>query len=123
LWGAYHFATGGDGVAQAEHFLQVVGNFDNTLLVLDFEQNPSGSSMSLDDARNFVTHVNAGNRQVSGFVFRVLYQRAARQQQRSPSRSVLVLVAQYGPTAVVPVNWTTWTMWQYTDGAVVRNRT
>ena len=58
LWGAYHFATGGDGVAQAEHFLDVVGSFDNTLLVLDFEQNPSGSSMSLEDARNFVSHVN-----------------------------------------------------------------
>jgi lysozyme len=25
LWGAYHFATGGDGVAQAQHFLDVVG--------------------------------------------------------------------------------------------------
>ena len=53
LWGAYHFATGGDGVDQARHFLDVVGSFDNTLLVLDFEQNPSGSSMSLEDAQEF----------------------------------------------------------------------
>ena len=49
LWGAYHFATGGDGVEQAQHFLDVVGSVNNTLLVLDFEQNPSGSSMSLED--------------------------------------------------------------------------
>ena len=27
LWGAYHFATGGDGVEQAQHFLDTVGNF------------------------------------------------------------------------------------------------
>src|SRR5260370_25747389 len=27
-------------------------------------------------------------------------------------------LSQYGPTAVVPANWPTWTMWQYTDGAV-----
>jgi lysozyme len=26
-------------------------------------------------------------------------------------------LAQYGPTPVVPANWETWTMWQYTDGA------
>jgi lysozyme len=26
-------------------------------------------------------------------------------------------LAQYGPVAVVPPNWPTWTMWQYTDGA------
>ncbi len=26
-------------------------------------------------------------------------------------------LSQYGPTAVIPANWPTWTMWQYTDGA------
>jgi len=25
-------------------------------------------------------------------------------------------LAQYGPTPVVPSNWTKWTLWQYTDG-------
>jgi lysozyme len=27
-------------------------------------------------------------------------------------------LAQYGPTAVVPPNWASWTMWQYTDGGL-----
>src|SRR5262244_3478624 len=27
-------------------------------------------------------------------------------------------LAQYGPTPVVPRNWKTWTIWQYTDGAL-----
>ena len=57
MFGAYHFATGSDGLKQAQHFLQVVGSFDNTLLVLDFEPNPTGPSMTLEEARAFVTHV------------------------------------------------------------------
>src|SRR5258708_246933 len=59
LWGAYHFGTGGDGVAQADHFLDTVDPDDETLLVLDFEGNPQGPSMGLEEARAFVTHVQA----------------------------------------------------------------
>src|SRR5229473_2401817 len=57
LWGAYHFGTGSDGVQQAEHFLNVVQPADDTLLVLDFEANQQGPSMTLEEARAFVTHV------------------------------------------------------------------
>ena len=118
LWGAYHFATGGDGVAQAEHFLQVVGSFDNTLLVLDFEQNPSGTSMSLEDARNFVTHVNEVTGRFPG-LYSGSYIKELLGSTKDPILSQCWFwLAQYGPTAVVPANWTTWTMWQYTDGAV-----
>ena len=118
LWGAYHFASGGDGVEQAQHFLDTVGTFQNTLLVLDFEPNPSGPSMALEDARAFVTHVN----QVTGR-FPGLYSGSyIKELLGSGSDPVLaqcwLWLAQYGPTAVVPANWPTWTMWQYTDGAV-----
>ncbi len=41
-WGAYHFGIGGDGVAQAEHFLSIVNPCDQDLLVLDCEANPHG---------------------------------------------------------------------------------
>src|SRR5215212_6061446 len=58
LWGAYHFGTGSDGIKQAEHFLNIVQPDDDTLLVLDFEANPTGPSMTLEEARAFVTHVN-----------------------------------------------------------------
>jgi len=118
LWGAYHFATGGDGVAQATHFLDVVGTFDNTLLVLDLEQNPAGPSMSLQDARAFVTQVN----QVTGR-FPGLYSGSYIKQLLGSGKDPILAqcwlwLAQYGPNAVVPANWPTWTMWQYTDGAV-----
>src|SRR5262249_3660704 len=58
LWGAYHFGSGSDGLMQAQHFLDVVGNDPGTLLVLDFEPNPTGPSMDLEEARAFVTHIN-----------------------------------------------------------------
>ena len=37
LWGAYHFGDGSDGVHQAVHFLDTVGDTKDTLLALDFE--------------------------------------------------------------------------------------
>ena len=67
LWGAYHFGTGSDGLKQAQHFLDVVGNDPGTLLVLDFEPNPTGPSMDLEEARAFVTHINEERRRFPGF--------------------------------------------------------
>src|SRR5712691_9970805 len=57
LWGAYHFGEGGDGSKQADHFLKVVDPDDQTLLVLDYEPNRQGPTMTLNQARDFITHV------------------------------------------------------------------
>ena len=56
-WGAYHFGVGGDGIAQAAHFLASVQPGPDTLLVLDFEANPQGPSMTLEEARAFARTV------------------------------------------------------------------
>jgi lysozyme len=118
LWGAYHFATGSDGVKQAQNFLSVVGDPDKVLLVLDFEPNPTGPSMTLDEARAFVTHV----RQETGRFPGLYSGHFIKQLLGSHTDPVLAQcwfwLAQYGPTPVVPPNWNTWTMWQYTDGAI-----
>jgi lysozyme len=118
LWGAYHFGTGSDGVEQAQHFLDVVGLDPQTLLVLDFEANSQGPSMNLEEARGFVTHV----KQVTGRWPMLYSGYYIKQLLGSTSDPVLgnckFWLAQYGPTAVVPANWDTWTLWQYTDGAV-----
>ena len=118
LWGAYHFGTGSDGLKQAEHFLDVVGDDPKILLVLDLEPNPTGPSMSLEEARAFVTHVNAKTGRFPG-----LYSgHYIKQLLGTHSDPILAQcwfwLAQYGPTPVVPPNWPTWTMWQYTDGAL-----
>ncbi|MGH8510979.1 MAG: glycoside hydrolase family 25 protein [Gammaproteobacteria bacterium] len=116
-FGAYHFGTGSDGLIQAEHFLDTVGDSSKTLLVLDLEADPRGPDMSLEEARAFVTHVNAMTGRFPG-----LYSGHYIKEKLGTSFDpVLKLcwfwLAQYGPTPVVPPNWKTWTMWQYTDGA------
>ena len=117
LWGAYHFGTGADGVEQADFFLQKVQPGPEDLLVLDFEANPQGPSMTLDEARAFVTHVHSVTGRSPG-----LYAGAYLKQLLGVSHDPVLAncwfwLAQYGPTAVVPPNWKTWTLWQYTDGA------
>ena len=117
LWGAYHFATGDDAVAQAQHFLEIVGTFENTLLVLDLEANPTGSSMSLNNARAFVTQVNEVTGRFPG-LYSGSYIKEMLGSNKDPVLARCWLwLAQYGPNAVVPPNWPAWTMWQYTDGA------
>ena len=118
LWGAYHFGTGSDGTRQAQAFLTKVGNPEGVLLVLDLEDNPTGPSMSLEEARAFVTHVKDATGRWPG-----LYSgHYIKQLLGTGSDPVLAncwfWLAQYGPTPVVPPNWATWTLWQYTDGSI-----
>ncbi|HYL10881.1 MAG TPA: glycoside hydrolase family 25 protein [Candidatus Acidoferrales bacterium] len=118
LWGAYHFGTGSDGVQQAQHFLDVVQPDDQTLLVLDFEANPQGPSMTLEEARAFVTHVNEATGRWPGFYSGHYIKELLGTNSDPVLSNCWFWLSQYGPTAVVPANWKTWTMWQYTDGAV-----
>ena len=118
LWGAYHFGIGGDPVAQATHFLATAKPDGNTLLVLDLESNPDGSSMSMDEAGQFVSKVQ----QKTG-IWPGLYGGSyVREQMGEHADTALgqcwFWLAEYGPTAHVPANWKDWTLWQYTDGHV-----
>ncbi len=118
LWGAYHFGTGGDGVQQAAHFLDTVAPSAGDLLVLDFEANHQGPSMSLEEARAFVTHVREATGRWPGIYSGHYIKELLGSQVDTVLANCWFWLAQYGPTAVVPVGWSTWTMWQYTDGAV-----
>ena len=118
LFGAYHFGTGSDGIKQAQNFLAAVQPDANTLLVLDFEANPQGPSMTLVEARAFVTHVNAVTGRFPGLYAGHFLKELLGTQTDSVLANCWFWLAQYGPTPVVPPNWATWTMWQYTDGAL-----
>lgn len=118
LWGAYHFGTGSDGVDQAEHFLNFVSPDDQTLLVLDFEANAQGPSMTLEEARAFVTHVHDVTGRWPGLYSGHYVKELLGTNTDPVLANCWFWLSQYGPTAVVPVNWPAWTMWQYTDGAV-----
>ena len=117
LWGAYHFGTGSDGVQQAEFFLESVSPDGQTLLVLDFEANPQGPSMTLEEARAFVTHVQGVTGRWPGLYSGHYVKELLGASEDPVLANCWFWLAQYGPTPVVPANWQTWTMWQYTDGA------
>jgi lysozyme len=118
LWGAYHFATGSNGVQQAINFLSVVNDIESTLLVLDFEPNPTGPSMSLEEARAFTTHLFEQTGRWPGFYSGHYIKQLLGTGHDPVLAKSWFWLAQYGPTAVVPANWPTWTLWQYTDGAI-----
>jgi lysozyme len=118
LWGAYHFGTGSDGLKQAEHFLDVVGDFKDTLLVLDFEPNLAGPTMTLEEARAFVTHVREQTGRFPGFYSGHLIKELLGSGSDPILSQCWLWLAQFGPTPVVPPNWKTYTLWQYTDGAI-----
>jgi lysozyme len=116
-FGSYHFGDGSDGAGQARHFLQTVGPRPGELLALDLEGNPAGPSMTLEEARAFVTAVNdAVGRWPALYSGHTLKGMLGGRPDPVLANCPLWL-AQYGPAAVLPCGWTSWTLWQWTDGA------
>lgn len=120
LVGAYHFGTAGDAIAQAEYFLSKAG--DKTLLVLDFEGNPQGHDMSLEEAEHFVHHI----KQITGhypglYSGHTIKEALSKAGITNPNQTELshcwLWIAQYSKAPLVPKVWSKWTLWQYTDGA------
>jgi len=118
MWGAYHFATGSDAIAQADHFLDVVAPDDQTLIVLDFEENTQGASMTLDGARAFVNRINDKVGRFPGLYGGAYLKQLLGKTIDPVLAQCWLWLSQFGPTPVVPANWQTFTMWQYTDGKV-----
>jgi lysozyme len=54
LWGAYHFGTAADVEAQVDHFLSTADADEDVLIALDFEEDPNGPDMTIEQARDFV---------------------------------------------------------------------
>jgi lysozyme len=115
LRGAYHFGEGASGIVQADFFLTTVNPDATSLVALDFERNPNGESMSLQEAIDFVTHIHDKLGR-----WPVLYggsnlKAALNNQPNAVLSQCPLWLAQYGPTAVLPVGWTSWTLWQFSD--------
>lgn len=119
LWGAYHFGTQADGAAQADFFLSKANADDQTLLVLDYEPN-GNSTMTLDQARAFVSRINEVTGRSPGLYSGSLIKQQLGGKPADPVLSQCFLwIAQYGPAPTnIPATWPAWTMWQYTDGNV-----
>jgi len=127
LWGAYSFNTGEPVDAQVDTFVSHAEPDDNTLIALDFEDNPS-SQMTLAQARHFLELIEmrlgrravlySGNR-VKDLLFDV-------DEFFGDHR---LWLAQYGQVAKVQMSWKKQWLWQYseqgklpgTDGAIDLN--
>jgi len=119
LWGAYHFGTCADGTEQARFFLEKTEPDASVLVALDCETNPSGPSMTLPQARDFVTYIQSVTGRWPG-LYGGDYLKQLLDGAKDPVLAQCWLwLAQYGSSAVVPPNWNDLTLWQYTDAAEV----
>jgi len=125
LWGAYHFGTGDEeGSAQANFFLETVKPDEHTLCCIDFEPNPSGTTMSLDHLFGSIETVQAATGRPpvvyggNSLLFKLIG------TDTHPTLAACPLwVAEY-TSAAQPSNipaqvWSTWTLWQYTESGTV----
>lgn len=113
--GAYHFGVGGNGLLQADHFLELVNPERGDLLALDLEQNPQGSSMTLDDASDFVKRIKekTGKYPIiySGHTIKELI-------TSNPEKAAEIIkcplwIASYSSNdPILPSSWNKWTFWQ-----------
>lgn len=114
LWGAYSFNTGERVDAQVKQFLSHAEPDANTLVCLDFEDNPA-SNMSIAQADQWVSEVASqlGRRPV-------LYS-GNRVKDLLGSHIDLNLggcrlwLAQYGPRAILQPSWHKYWLWQYSE--------
>jgi lysozyme len=118
LWGSYHFGTGSEVNIQVEHYLSTVKPTDRELVCLDFEPNPNGTTMTLNQAREFVTLI----RERLGR-YPVLYggywlKESLNNKPDDLLSKCPLWLSQYGSKPVLPAGWKKYALWQYTDGEV-----
>lgn len=112
LWGAYHFGTNSNGVLQANHFLNTVGNTSKTILVLDVEYNKN-NIMTQNQIKHFIETVQ--NKTKNTIMIYGSYNILTKYS--SPFLTKIPLwIAFYGWPLKVPSGWDKWVLWQYTNG-------
>lgn len=115
LVGAYHYASGGDPVKEADFFLGVVGSrVGNCVLALDWEHNAGGgenpvfnTSKEVEWCRKFAERVHAKTG-----VWPLFYTSASvtRRRDWSPvAKNCPLWLAQYGSTAITGYQTQPWT--------------
>jgi lysozyme len=116
-WGAYHFGIAGDGVTQAQHFLNTVQPAIGELLVLDFESTRHNNNMTLDDAQRFVSHIHQETGIWPGLYSNPYFLQKMLNTTSDPIfKNCWLWVAEYGPAPSLQNTWSQWELWQYTDG-------
>jgi lysozyme len=119
LWGAYHFADGSDVKGQIANFMRFACPDPDELFVLDWEDNPNSTKMNVEQAKEWIETVEEqldrpgecviyGGNTLKEMIHGVDPFFAARR----------LWLCQYGSTPTLPESWTSYWLWQYTDGQV-----
>jgi lysozyme len=114
-FGAYHFGTGDSPVAQVGHFLTVAEGVN--MLALDFEQNttPGETSMSLNEAIGFLSSLALAEPDAKVILYTGGYLKNMKVSVLKLGQYPLWL-AEYGPVPHLPMGFTNWKIWQFSDG-------
>jgi lysozyme len=126
LFGRYHFGEGEDVPGQVTNFLQ--GWTPDEALALDYEANvrydatgnlvPAGPSMSLSEAEEFVAEVFTRTGVLPAiYSGATLKEALAARQGSSPLLKCRLWLAQLGPSAKLPLGFTSYWCWQFTANA------
>lgn len=112
LWGAYHLGTDSNGVLQANHFLNTVGNMSKTLLVLDVEYYQN-KIMTVNQVTDFIKTVQ--NKTKSTVMIYGSYSTLIKYSTQFLIK-IPLWISFYNSPLKVPLGWEKWVLWQYTNG-------
>lgn len=117
-WGAYHFANGENVKGQVDNFLNFASPDPNELFCLDWEDNPSGTKMSLSQAKEWISQVETVlGRPGECVIYGGNTIKEALGNKADPFfGSRRLWLCQYSSTPVIQVSWKTYWLWQFTDG-------
>ena len=120
LWGAYHFNTGEDVETQVDWFIKSADPDEQTLMVLDFEDNPK-SNMTVSQAIEFL-HLLEEKIGRKGAIYsgNRLKEAIARlgPEDLAYVTSHRLWLCQYGPRALLPKGFSKYWLWQYTGDGI-----
>jgi len=116
LWGAYHFGNSSNVDSQIANFLHETGIDDKTLYALDWEDEPNGRTMSLPQARAFLTLLEQRTGRKG-----VLYSGNTAKQALGNTHDLFfgshrLWLAQYTTNPTTQASWSAPWLWQYSDG-------
>lgn len=115
LWGAYHWGTAAPVDQQVQNFLSWANPDAATLVALDFEQTP-GDQMTVGDARAFLGALGdkLGRKPVIYGGDRLKSELGSAPDPFFGSHRLWL--ADYSATPTLPPSWSSFFLWQYTDG-------
>jgi lysozyme len=117
-WGAYHFADGSDTQGQIDNFLSFASPDPDELFCLDWEDNPGGTKLSVSQAKDWISGVEGKLGRPGECVIyggNTLKEMIQGKDEFFGSRRLWL--CQYGSSPSLPSSWSSYWLWQFTDGA------